>query len=56
MQKRPSLSEHLAAVVDHAEVLRVRHPAAAERVRRVDARRIGELHEAAEPAALARLP
>ena len=39
-------------MVDHAEVLRVRHAAAAERVRRVDALGLGELEEAGEPVAL----
>ena len=39
------VAERLAAVVDDAELRRLRHPAAAERVRRVAALGLGQLHE-----------
>ena len=53
--EEPLVAEHLAAVVHDPEVRRLGHPAAAERMRRVATLRLGELHEAAEPAALADL-
>src|SRR6266498_5921041 len=44
--------EHLAAIVDHPEAGTVRHPAAAQRMRAVDARRLRELQELADATVL----